>query len=307
MNLNKIEERLKKVESKFSQKDGWDKFEITSTFLGSLMSAVVALGIFSLTHSFNKHQAEDQKIRQEIEIEDRKSNFFIATLSAREKASMAIKKDTFTILIEKFFDSSDAEISEYENINLKIIIFESIARNFKNQFEISPLFRYLEYKINENNILVQDKKIELFNQVKKIARDIALDEMAQISGSGGKICTFNLSEQVNIFESEHCDELPLIIKRIDDKGEENVNQITVKVADTSYLEDDTKEIAYQNSFEVGYLDTPFIDNSAFAGFTYSIILSNPDDPNEIKFVLFPKYFKNSEINRLRIDKMLDQF
>lgn len=309
INVGEIEERLKKLESKFGKKDWWDKFNIISTFTTSLASVVIAALIFYFTQNFDKQQAKNKEIEINNAIEERKGNFLIATLAARESASVEVKKDMFNILIEKFFDPKNREKYDYNSLTEKIILLESIARNFKNQFEISPLFRYVNHRIVYNKNLNDEQKEELFEQLKKIIRSIAVDEMAQINGSDGVICPFTFPKSpkekkiIKVYENVNCNGVPLIIERLD--KEEDKDKITVRVMDTSY--EKNPGAAYENEFEVDYLDTPFIDNSSFKSYTYSIILSDPNDSNKIKFVLFPEYFQNTEINRLRVDKYLQSF
>jgi hypothetical protein len=164
----------------------------------------------------------------------------VQTLTSREQASAALKAQMFRSLLQHYINSRDTRS--------RLVVLELLALNFPEDFKLRPVFESWYRGLPDSH----PHRAEL----QRIARSVADRQIAVIKGYEGASCVVELPTTRTPIAAE-CLGTTLAFKAFSEAG--------VMVS-----------IDQGPPFEVGYFDTPLVDNSRRGELTYSLVLDRVD-------------------------------
>lgn len=146
------------------EKDIWDKAEIILHPLGGLITAItIAMVSYYASDYINKNQENEAKTRLYTEL-----------MSKREESESALRKDMFSSIINSL-------LKESVTMDEKILQLELLAYNFHESLNLTPLFTYLNRRINietNNPALRTSYKQRLFS----MSKEVTSKQLASLEG-----------------------------------------------------------------------------------------------------------------------------
>ena len=235
----------KPVESK--TKDWWDKAQIISGFLSSVVIATIGM-IIQLQLKWNqdaqndaaakrqiqqaRFEAENRNHQGEIEEANRQSQFIAQMQSNRERSDAEIRTKMFDTLSKEFFDPS---VQQDMDKQMKLLVL--CQSNFHEFFNAGPLFEMLAPQIEDKG------------RLRDFLRELAGRQEMMLGGGTVKNITLSLRDQK---------ETPIQVGQ---------HQFFVTLTD---LKEDHAKIKLRDpdghhfneiEFDVSYFDMPLTDNT----------------------------------------------
>jgi len=132
-------------ESRYKEKDNWDKVSIILRPVGGLLAAIAITSLgFIGSHALHERQSDELNLRLYTEL-----------MSNREAAENSLRKDMFEKIFASFLepakksgnDGKDTLEKELEQIESKLLSLELLTRNFHESLDIKPLFIHVLLEI----------------------------------------------------------------------------------------------------------------------------------------------------------------
>jgi hypothetical protein len=162
-------------------KDAWDKWQIILSPVGGLLTALaVGCLTFYTSHALNNYQQKEQKAREDLQQIETNTRLYTELMSRREEAETGLRKEMFQSILTAFL----AEKPAAESLDPEVLKLELLAYNFHESFNLSPLFKHLERKIEQR---LKDKDPlgeEYLRRLRRVAGDIIAKQLSLLEKDG---------------------------------------------------------------------------------------------------------------------------
>ncbi|NOT06760.1 MAG: hypothetical protein HOP28_01005 [Gemmatimonadales bacterium] len=263
-------------------KDFWDKLQIVLSPLGGLLTAIAVASLgFIGSRTIEKQQSNEAKLRLYSEL-----------MTRREESEATLRKEMFQSIIGSFFDAQST------SLEAKLLKMELLAQNFHEALDLSPLFKHIRREIALAPAAGPAKRL-YERRLGELAREVTRKQMLVIEAAGVRF------DQTIVFgdslltgeRSEQLEEVDLTLG-----GIRRQFRLTVFRADTALQELQVSLQVYTEAqpgvpaagrseveFEVGYFDSPMIDNTRLSNDQrVSIILTDMNQAGaSVSIVYFP--------------------
>ena len=272
-------------------KDRWDKADVILKTVGALLTPLsVALVGFLGSRYLERQQADETNMRLYAEI-----------MSTREAADTALRQQMFNSIIRTFLDAGQLEDGK-ERPEEQVLAVELLAYNFHDALDIGPLFKHVQFEIDQSRpetsasldglseiVRIADlekRKSNLQTRLERVAREVTAKQIATLEDVG--------AVRENLFFFTELDEHPEGVLLVEESlklrrrpGEAPTSMLTG--AETTIEErrfalwalqvaPERKEVKIRLevwapgaehpeadlTFWVGYFDFPMIDNTRLA-------------------------------------------
>lgn len=317
------------AQERCSGKGGWEKFEILSKPIASLLTALaIALLGYWGQRTITGLAAMDQNARLYTEL-----------LSSREQSESNLRKDMFTLILKDFFAGETGSIgaqgaASSAEISQKLLKLEMLALNFGDSLSLGPLF----LEVNRDIVKAKPedaermgwlvKKAALTRRLHRLAKRVASAQLAALKPRGKPLYIEIPYRQVQLTETAQqgfytwpedevvqmaggeqdlARELKMELSQLVQGGITRImtfqfsnadyQQKTIDVALTveTIKADGTLDIQpTEMKFNLDYYNFPLIDNTRLSdNQRFGLVLSGFDENSiQVEGVLFPGEFSS---------------
>ena len=244
------------------KKDGWDKADI-------MLKGLIAL-LLPAAIAFYGYWTERQTAQRAQKTQTYQAA--VQTLSNREAVAADLKAKMFDTLMGHYFTGPAAN---------KVAVLELMAMNFNEQFQLRPLFDALDSELKD----AHDKA-----ELRRVARNLAAREVADILASGGQVCDVVLP--VGKAVTAPCAPVSITLQQIHE------DKIVVGTSSPD-----------APVFDITYFDTPLTDHSTIGDLTYSLMLKTTNEGTQsanVRMAVFPRYSYSLQ-SRLQLDQLMGKY
>ncbi len=228
-------------------KDRWDKMAIMLAPVGGLLTAVAVASLgFIGSAALERQQSNEAKLRLYSEL-----------MTRREESEATLRKEMFQSIIGSFFDASTS------NLDVKLLKMELLAQNFHEALSLSPLFLHLRREIVRANVTpVERRSYEI--RLSELAREVTRKQLVVLE-SGGKRFDWTVLLSDSLLSGSASEQLEDVTLTLDSVTRRF--RVTLQSVDTAQrevhvmLEIETGAERYAVDFDVGFFDSPMLDNT----------------------------------------------
>ncbi len=159
-----------------SGKDRWDKLDVLLKPVGGIITGllIATIGYWS-TQTLQALRSEETKQQELRQVEETNRRLYTEIMSSREKADTDLRKEMFNAIIKAFLTPQDTSLTE------KALALELLAYNFHDVIDLSPLFKHIASKIENEK---PDNQEQLTDQLERVSREVNEKQIAALGDVG---------------------------------------------------------------------------------------------------------------------------
>ena len=238
---------MAKLEGLPDNKDHWDKMAIILAPVGGLLTAIAVASLgFMGSAALERQQSEEAKLRLYSEL-----------MTRREESEATLRKEMFQSVIGSFFDASSG------SLDVKLLKMELLAQNFHEALSLSPLFLHLKREIERAPVSPSDRR-SYEVRLSELAREVTRKQIVVLE-AGGKRFDWTVLLSDSLLSGQGSEQLEDVTLELD--GISRRFRVTLQSVDTAQrqihtmLEIETGAERYAVDFDVGFFDSPMLDNT----------------------------------------------
>lgn len=228
-------------------KDHWDKMAIMLAPVGGLLTAIAVASLgFIGSAALERQQSAEAKLRLYSEL-----------MTRREESEATLRKEMFQSVIGSFFDTSTG------SLDVKLLKMELLAQNFHEALSLSPLFLHLKREIEKAPVSSAERRSYEI-RLSELAREVTRKQLVVLE-AGGKRFDWTVLLSDSLLAGIGSEQLEDVTLELD--GISRRFRVTLQSVDTAQrqihmmLEIETGAERYGVDFDVGFFDSPMIDNT----------------------------------------------
>jgi len=256
-------------------KDHWDKMAILLAPVGGLLTAIAVASLgFIGSAALERQQSNEAKLRLYSEL-----------MTRREESEATLRKEMFQSIIGSFFDPNTS------SLDVKLLKMELLAQNFHEALSLSPLFLHIRREIMRSGVPTPERR-SYEDRLSELAREVTRKQLVVLE-TGGKRFDWTVLLADSLLDGSGSEQLEPVTLTLD--GVERRFRITVQKVDTAQrevhvgLEIDKGAERYAVDFDVGFFDSPMLDNTRLSNDQrVAIVLTDLNEAGaSVTLVYFP--------------------